>query len=77
MHSRGKVNKKYLEKAGPLARAREGDRLLVDDHYFEWVVGTIKDMYASMYRIVMRGYGDDERVAEVLRTKGIAGVVVL
>jgi hypothetical protein len=71
------VNKKYLEKAGSLARAQHGNPLPIDDTYFKSVIETIKEVYASIYGIVIREDGDDERIADVLMTKGIMGVVVL
>lgn len=45
----------------------------IDDDYFRCVVATIKEVYASIYRIVIRGYGDDENIANVLRIKGLMG----
>lgn len=47
-------------KAGQFARAKVGDLLPIDDHYFKSVIGTIKDVYASIYDAVISEYGDDD-----------------
>jgi hypothetical protein len=70
VYARGIVNNKYLEKAGTSARAQEGDQLPIDDTYFKAIIATIKEVYASVYRIVLRDYGEDEKIADVLLGKG-------
>ena len=71
VHAQSIVNERYVEKAGTLARAQVGERLPIDLTYFNSVVGTIKDVYASIYDAVITEFGNDERVRGVLATKGL------
>jgi hypothetical protein len=71
VHAQSIVDERYVKKAGPLARARVGDRLPIDLPYFNSVVATIKDVYASIYDAVISEFGNDDRVAGILTTKGI------
>ena len=71
VHAQGIINERYVEKAGALARAHVGERLPIDLPYFNSVVGTIKDVYASIYDAVISEFGNDEHVSRVLATKGL------
>lgn len=50
VHNSGIANQIYVEKAGPLARAQEGEPLLVDQSYFDVVITVLKRVSGIVVR---------------------------
>ena len=48
VHANGRANEIYVEKAGPLARARDGQRLDVGQPYFDACVATMKRLIGEI-----------------------------
>jgi hypothetical protein len=66
VHSQGKINRKYMRKAGGLARGEVGGSVVVDEKYFRSSMSSIKDIYEEIYAIMESKYISDDSIAAVL-----------
>ncbi len=57
IHSNGRINKLYVEKAGDRRRGESGDELLIDRAYFRHVIVTIKKLSGSVQSKSEEVYG--------------------
>lgn len=66
VHNDGVANQIYLKKASNLARAREGDPLLVDSEYLGVSISCLKQILADTYRGLKNKYGRSQELNRVL-----------
>ncbi|MDQ1902826.1 hypothetical protein RAH32_20635 [Paracoccus sp. WLY502] len=64
VHSEGVVNAIYLEKAGELARGKNGEIVPIDAEYFESSVRDMKNMSSTIYRGLLNKYGDSTEFSQ-------------
>jgi hypothetical protein len=57
IHSLGRINKIYLDKAGKKARGKAGDELPIDADYFEEVIMIAKSLSGAIQRETEKKYG--------------------
>jgi hypothetical protein len=63
VHNGGVANKLYLQKAGKLARAENGDLLPLDEHYFASAISCMKNIILSVYRGLLDKYGRSRQLS--------------
>ena len=66
IHANGRINDKYLEKSGDLARGAVGDPLPVDQDYFDRSIAAMKLFMFDIGRAIDAKYGQDEIVKACL-----------
>jgi hypothetical protein len=67
VHAQSTINEIYITKVGKLARGKDKDQLPVDEVYFKSAIRTIKRVYASIYRLVLKKYGNDLAVSAAIK----------
>ncbi len=60
VHNTGKVNQLYLSKAGGMARGKNGDRLEIDEEYFEQCIAVMKRVSGIVQRDIEEKFGKSE-----------------
>lgn len=63
VHNGGIANRIYIQKAGPLARAKEGEPLPLDRDYFSSAISSMKAVVNSVYRNLLKKYGRSKELA--------------
>ena len=63
VHNGGVANKLYLQKAGALARAGEGEPLPVSEEYFSRAIASMKGVIQSVYTQLLAKYGKSRELA--------------
>jgi len=63
VHNGGIVNQLYLQKAGGLARAGDGDPLPLDEEYFSKAITCMKGVVKSVYQGLLKKYGTSKELA--------------
>lgn len=63
VHNGGIVNRLYLQKAGKLARAANGDCLPLEEEYFSKAIMCMKRVVQSVYQGLLRKYGKSKELA--------------
>lgn len=66
IHSDGRANDQYVEKAGEKARAERGEVVQVDAEYLANAIRCMKRLYAAIYKGMLESFGDDLKLREVL-----------
>jgi hypothetical protein len=66
VHTQGKINALYINKAGTLARGKIGETIVIDENYFNQSVSNIKDLYGELYSRISSKYQEDEKLRAVL-----------
>lgn len=64
VHNDGVVNAIYLEKAGALARSKNGEIVPINAEYFESSVRNMKNMSSTIYRGLLNKYGDSTEFSQ-------------
>ncbi len=67
IHANGRVNEKYLEKAGALGRAAHGENLGIDQDYFDRSLANMKALMLEISGRIHAKYADDIRVRKCLK----------
>lgn len=66
VHSDGVANAIYVRKAGALARAQDGEALVIDSDYLRTAIACLKLIVSANYRGLKSTYGDSEPLRLIL-----------
>lgn len=64
VHNDGIINAIYLDKAGTLARGKDGESVPINSEYFENSVRNIKNMSSNIYRGLLSKYGESKEFSQ-------------
>jgi hypothetical protein len=62
VHADGRVNDRYIEKAGDRARAAAGKLLVADKVYFDGAIAAMKNLVRQIHDGVCKKYAEDDEV---------------
>ncbi len=62
VHNGGIANRLYIQKAGALSRAEDGDPLPLDEDYFSSAITCMKGVIQSVYQSLLRKYGKSKEL---------------
>jgi hypothetical protein len=57
VHNQGKINSKYIDKAGRFARGAVGDFVVVDEKYFKSSMANFRSIYEEIYTAICGEFG--------------------
>lgn len=66
IHGDGKINSIYLSKVGNLSRGLEGELASLNQKYFKESIGTMKQIFTTIYKGMLSKYGDSAEVEKIL-----------
>jgi hypothetical protein len=67
VHNDGYANDIYVSKAGNLARCEVGELVPIDQSYFEESIRCFKNIASTIYRGLLKTYGNSEEFAAAVR----------